>query len=476
MINLAIIRKSASQPAQRAGVLFFNPGGPGGAGTDALPGWFPLFPSELRERFDLISWDPRGIGLSTAVQCFASMADEDRFFTGVPYTLFPVGGSEEIAWIWRFALFGLECARREKDLLAHVSTADTARDLELLRQAVGGEPLNYLGTSYGTLLGATYANLFPDHVRAMVLDGNVDPIAWTNGGKERALLDTSLRLSSDLAAAATLNALLDLCGQASTQHCAFSAGNPLDTHKKWKSLLRRLRAKPVTLNGNLVTYALLLTDMNAWLTTTHPEPTKENPEFKGWAYAGERLQQLWEMSAPGSPAAETKPGPDEPDATGEALNRKRAETYAGPEQRYAVQCAESPNPRNPFAFLELETLSYARARDIGPVWSWGDEPCATWPVRAADRYNGPWDRYTPYPILVVNNTLDPETPYAGALVMAGQLARGELLTVNGYGHTALLNPSTCVSNFEVQYFLDGTLPPPGTVCEQDAKPFTPPVP
>jgi pimeloyl-ACP methyl ester carboxylesterase len=375
----------------------------------------------------------------------------------------------------RFALFGRQCAWRDRDLLAHVSTVDSARDHELLRRAVGGEPLNYLGTSYGTLLGATYANLFSNQVRAMVLDGNVDPIAWTNGGKDRTLLDTALRLRTDLGAAATLNALLDLCGQASTEDCAFSAGSPTDTHKKWKILLQRLRAQPVILNGNLITYALLVADMNAWLTTTQPEPTRDNPEFKGWNYAGDRLEQIWRLTTPGSPAAETNPRPSGTDATRRTPQRKTAETYAGPEQRYAVECAESPNPRNPLAFLELEAFSFARAGDFGPAWSWGDEPCASWPAIAAYRYTGPWDRYTANPILVVNNTLDPETPYAGAVAMAGHLARAELLTVNGYGHTALLNPSTCVGNFETRYFVDGTLPPPATVCEPDAKPFTSPV-
>jgi pimeloyl-ACP methyl ester carboxylesterase len=146
--------------------------------------------------------------------------------------------------------------------------------------------------------------------------------------------------------------------------------------------------------------------------------------------------------------------------------------YPGPEQALAVQCGESPNPRDPRVFLRLDALTYRRAGDIGRWWVWNDEPCASWPARAADRYAGPWDRRTAKPILVIGNTFDPDTPYEGADAMADELARARLLTVDGYGHTALLNPSACAIAYESSYFVDGTLPPPGIVCQQDQQPFT----
>jgi len=105
-------------------------------------------------------------------------------------------------------------------------------------------------------------------------------------------------------------------------------------------------------------------------------------------------------------------------------------------------------------------------------WLWNDEPCASWPAAAADRYAGPWNRPTANPILVVGNTFDPETPYEGAVAMANELASARLLTVDGYGHTALLIPSSCASTYESRYLVEGTLPPPGTVCRQDKQPFT----
>ena len=253
--------------------------------------------------------------------------------------------------------------------------------------------MNYLGLSYGTLLGATYANLFPDQVRAMVLDGNVDPVAWTNGGEDRTFLGTSLRLRSDIASARTLNAFLDLCGQASVDRCAFSAGSTVATRAKWTTLLQRLREHPVTLDNVTFTYAVLASAMNAWLTTTGPQPG-----FIGWTAAAGVLRDLWERSTPGGALTAVEPAAAVRFTTGRGAAGRRAsagaeERYAGPEQGLAVLCAESPNPRTPLAFLVLDPLTYARAGDIGPWWIWNyDEPCASWPATAADRYTGPWNR------------------------------------------------------------------------------------
>jgi pimeloyl-ACP methyl ester carboxylesterase len=473
-IDLAVIRHPATDPAHRRGTLFFNSGGPGGAGTEDLPAWIALFPAEVRARFDLLSWDPRGVGASTAVQCFATLDDEQAFFAGVPEG-FPVGRAEQRAWIDTYARFGQLCAQRNGDLLAHVSTVDTARDLDLLRQAVGDPQLTYRGVSYGTFLGATYANLFPDTVRAMVLDGNVDPVAWTNGGEDRTFLSTSLRLGGDKASAQVLDAFLDLCGQASSDQCAFSAGSAEATREKWRTLLQRLREQPVTVvtptGPQTYTYAALVSTIggsNGILFVPFVEHT--------WTRAAELLQTLWTSRDPNAPL----PAPNAAAAARRITGLRSASRspsagaearYAGPEQGSAVQCAESPNPRHPGVFRALAALAYARAGDVGPAWSWGDEPCASWPATAAARYAGPWDQPTSNPILVIGNTFDPSTPYEGAVAMANALARARLLTVDGYGHTVLLNPSTCASQYESDYLVDGTLPPPGTVCPQNQQPF-----
>src|SRR5262249_9114126 len=156
--------------------------------------------------------------------CFASAQAESRFLDGKTVgSSFPVGTMEMSEWIELYRAFAHHCERRSGSLLRHVSTADTARDLNLLRRAVGDRRLNYDGVSYGTLLGATYANLFPDRVRALVLDGNLDPKAYlhpqrrANGGR---FLTTDLRTRSDQSAARTLHAFLGLCGSVDSAHCA----------------------------------------------------------------------------------------------------------------------------------------------------------------------------------------------------------------------------------------------------------------
>jgi pimeloyl-ACP methyl ester carboxylesterase len=178
-ISVALARLPASDPAHRIGSLFINPGGPGGSGIGFLQGAGQLFPAPVRARFDIVGFDPRGVGLSTPVRCFDSVVEQQAFFAR--FGLFPVTDRE-----WRAAIaasqgFDRRCAERNAAILPHLSTANVARDLDLLRQAVGDRMLSYLGLSYGTYLGATYANLFPDRFRALVLDGVVDPVDYSTG-------------------------------------------------------------------------------------------------------------------------------------------------------------------------------------------------------------------------------------------------------------------------------------------------------
>jgi pimeloyl-ACP methyl ester carboxylesterase len=438
-IHLAVTRRRATDPAHRIGTLFFNPGGPGGSGVAALAQGYEAFSSKVRARFDLVSWDPRGVGSSTAVRCFASRKDEERFLDGVgqPAVSFPVGKAEKKKWIRRYRAFGRRCERTNGGLLRHVSTADTARDLNLLRRAVGDRRLSYYGTSYGTFLGATYANLFPKRVRALVLDGNVNPRSWVhrqtslNDGR---FLSTELRQHSDQGAVKTLDAFLDLCGRAKTKHCAFSAGSPAATRDKYDALLRRVRTDPASAD---ISYADLASVNFRFLTAP-----------ASWTKAAECLQRVW--------------------AKGRYCDLPQPSYRA--EQLLAIMCSESPNP-TPSAFWALDVFANQRSGAAGRNKSWASEPCGSWPATAADRYAGPWDRHTANPLLVIGNTHDPNTPYRSAEAMTRQLARARLLTVDGYGHTELNNPSTCANYWTSRYLIAKTLPPQGKKCEQDLKPF-----
>jgi pimeloyl-ACP methyl ester carboxylesterase len=183
-VSLALIRLPAADPGRRIGSIFVNPGGPGRSGVDAIrKGGRSLFSAEVRARFDLIGLDPRGIIGSTPLRCFDTLEQAQAV---LPPFEFPVTAAEERAWIQADRTFAAACARRGGPILDHMATADVARDLDLLRQAVGDERLTYAGASYGAYLGATYANLFPGRVRALVLDSAVDPVAWATGHGDQA--------------------------------------------------------------------------------------------------------------------------------------------------------------------------------------------------------------------------------------------------------------------------------------------------
>ncbi|MFR9752101.1 alpha/beta fold hydrolase [Nocardia sp. 004] len=535
-IELALIRRLAADPANRIGSLLYNPGGPAGPGTELLPIQYRFFPQEIRDRYDIVSWDPRGSGASTSVQCFATRAEYDAWSAQLPEG-FPVGPVEDKRWIELYAELGRGCQQRDPELLRFVSTADSAQDMDLIRQVLGEQRLTYLGVSYGTLLGATYANLFPDRVQAMVIDGNVNPSSWFD---RTSLLSTFQRNDSDLGSAKTLNKFLKLCAEAGRSRCPFAATNVWLTQAKYAILLQRLLKHP----QGTYTYAATASTVNRSLDNVRFENDPEN-----WDSLARLLQELWLGQTP-SPGTGEDPSPDlisalpgdafpipdgesEPaipnrdppdntlsdttidqpvDASSTTLTQERPdqeqpgstipttpnrnpqdnttpatsiqgppadatpvaqieEKYRGIEQPLAVICSESPNPRNPYAFPALSKFSTLRAGTVGPYWVWIVEACSTWPGRAAHRYAGPWDR-SATPILTLNNIYDPATPYRSAQAMTRQLRNARLLTVDGYGHTVLLNPSSCASAIEANYIINGVLPPPGTICQPDTQPFS----
>jgi len=440
-ISIAVIRHRATDPARRLGSLFFNGGGPNPQ-VQSFAAGFGQFPAALRAQYDIITFDPRGFGYSTQVRCFPTMAAENKFLASLPP--FPVGTRQDAAWERTWARFDARCAARGGPLIDHDTTADAARDMNLLREAVGAPVLNYYGESYGTFLGATYANLFPATVGHMILDGNINPAAWT---RTDSMLPSWLRVGRDQASAAVMRDFLDLCGQVSTSACAFSAGSPAATSAKWDILLDRLRRHPVTIGSRAYTYAAAVSSVPPGQVTQ-------------WKSGARLLQQLWVAStAPGRTQAVS------PQSSAVA-------PYFGQEQQLAVLCSDGPNPRDPRIYPGLARLAYARSGPFGLEFTWQAEECATWPAAAAqDSYRGPWNRRTASTILLFGNTGDPATSYQSSVALSHELARARLLTIDGYGHTEQANPSTCATDYGVRYLLTGALPPAGTVCPQNATPF-----
>ena len=452
-ISIAVIRHLATDPARRLGWLFFNGGGPNPQ-VQSFAAGFGGFPAVLRERYDIITFDPRGFGYSTQVRCFPTMAAENKLLGDLPP--FPVGARQDAVWERTWARFDTLCAARGGALLDHDTTADVARDMNLLREAVGDPVLNYYGESYGTFLGATYANLFPATVGHMILDGNINAVAWTWTGS---VLPSWLRVGTDRASAAVMRDFLDLCGQVTTSACAFSAGSPSATRAKWATLLRRLRRRPVTVGSQVYTYAGAITAVPLGRVAL-------------WQQGAAQIQQLWLASArPGHAAPATSPAANAQAASAAATSGSSA-PYFGEEQQLAVLCSDGPNPRDPGVYPNLARLAYARSGPFGLEYTWQAEECAAWPAAAAqDRYSGPWNRRTASTVLLFGNTGDPATSYQSSVALSHELARARLLTIDGYGHTETNNPSTCAIGYGIRYLLTGALPPAGTVCPQNATPF-----
>jgi pimeloyl-ACP methyl ester carboxylesterase len=462
-IRIAVLRHLATDPARRIGTLFFNAGGPMEQVANLVANFGEFIPAAIAARYDIITFDPRGFGYSTAVRCFPTMAAESKFLGGLSFQglpVFPVGARQEAAAERTWARFDARCARRNGSLLDHDTTADVARDMNLLRQAVGSPVLNYVGASYGTGLAATYANLFPATTGRMVLDANLNPVAWTHPD---GVLPTFLRQGSDQASAAVMRAFLDLCGKTTTSACAFSAGTPAATRAKWAALLRRLRRHPVTIATppQTYTYAIAVTVQSALLHTVSQ-----------WPSAASLLQQLWVASAAGRPSTPASPATRAQASPPATAATAPPAVYTGFEQILAVLCSDSPNPRDPAAYPAVARRAYTRSGAFGPQQTWFLVACADWPAAAAqDRYSGPWNRPTASTMLLIGNTGDPVLPLHDSVAMSRDLARARLLTVDEYGHTEISNPDTCATDYENRYLLTGVLPPPRTVCKQHAAPF-----
>jgi pimeloyl-ACP methyl ester carboxylesterase len=417
----------------------------------------------MRDRFDIISWDPRGMGgrSTPVVQCFDSAEAEARFQSqyaaGLARTQQALAGE-----FTKRAAFNAACIARNGELLRHVSTADNARDLDLLRQAVGEEQISYYGTSYGTFLGATYINMFPDHVRAAVLDGGVAPSAWMGNDGEDLSLSTFVRLGSDFGAAATVDAFIAACGAASPADCAFSAGSEQATRQKWDGLLERARKDGVSLEGDKIDDGTIVSYVQSNLYLV--EPLQGFDRFPGYKAVAAMLQGLWQASEGKAPPADAAPAAEPPPTATPAY--ATYVTSAG--RQLAVICGESPNPESAEASAAQAEASFARA-GLSP-WPFG-APCLGWTARAAEPYRGPWNSPTREPVLVIGNSFDPATSFGSSLRLAQELANARFLPVIGFGHTVLFNPDRCAQAYVTGYLTELKLPPTGAFCRDDHSPF-----
>jgi pimeloyl-ACP methyl ester carboxylesterase len=455
-IALALTRLPAADPGRRIGSLFINPGGPGGSGVEFVQGAGPfLYSDEVRARFDLVGFDPRGVIGSTPLRCYETL---DEALAVLPPMAFPVTREEERVWIRSDRAQARACADHAGPILDHMSTANVARDMDLLRRAVGDAKLTYAGYSYGSYLGATYANLFPGKVRSLVVDGVLDPVAWSTGrGDQARTLPFSTRLRSAKGAYQSLLEFFRLC-DAGGPNCAFSEGNP---KRRYDRLAQRLLREPLELpDGQGGTFLLTYADLVAETLGTMYDPAS-------WPDFAVALQEVSELADPEAAAAAFQ-----------ALRARRGvlqqEDYPNFVEGFpGVACSETHNPSNVGAWSRA-----ARAQDrqfpyFGRIWTWITSVCEPWPGWDDDHYDGPWNRTTANPVLVVGNLFDPATPYHGAVTVDRLLPRSRLLTLAGWGHTSLFS-SACIDAHVSTYLLTTRVPSRGTVCEPDVVPFAEP--
>ncbi|MET7450882.1 alpha/beta hydrolase [Streptomyces sp. NPDC005574] len=418
-IGIALIR-GRSRGGDRIGSLLFNFGGPGASGVSTLPAYSATV-SALRERYDLVSWDPRGVGASEGLRCRSDKAIQAAETVDAT----PDTPAEEQAYFRDAADFGTGCRKAAGKLLAHVSTTDTARDMDLMRQVLGDRKTRYFGISYGTELGGVYAHLFPQNVGRLILDAVVDPSAGTVGHAENQARGFQR----------ALNDYLKSTGQ-----------DPEQGSRKIADLLKRLDAKPLpTASGRKLTQTLAVTGIVLPLYSKSGWPTLTSALASAREGDGSELLTLADEY-------------NERDSSGHYGTTTHAQRV--------ISCLDD---RQRPTLAETRKLLPAFER-ISPVFGsymgWDTAGwCHDWPV--AGQYDTPEVKASgAAPILVVGNTGDPATPYEGARRMADELGSGVgvELTWKGEGHGAYGSGSDCVDSTVNAYLLKGTVPKDGKVC------------
>jgi pimeloyl-ACP methyl ester carboxylesterase len=419
--ELALARRPAD--GESIGSLLVNPGGPGAPGTVLVANAEAFLADELLERFDVVGWDPRGTGSSTSIDC----TDDLDFFFGADHS--PDDAAEVEAQIEAGGELARDCESNAADVLPYLSSSETVDDMESIRVALDEQQINYLGFSYGTLLGTMYADAYPDRVRAMVLDGAVDPTL----GFEEFTRDQASAFDTALAA------FLDDCAR---RDCNFGGDDP---HLAFARLMAQIDAE--SLPGEVAGEARTLGPGEADIGVA----SALYYGVQGWALLGDALRDA--ARGDGSSLLVLADQYTGRDTDGEYDNSQEA--------FYGVSCLDVPTPPAP----EMAAVA-GRVAEAAPVFGassvWLSVPCSVWPVppRGAPRA---YRAEGAPPIVVVGTSNDPATPVKWAEALASQLASAHLVLWRGEGHGAL-GQSDCVDDLATRYFVDLVPPARGTEC------------
>ncbi|MFE0041668.1 alpha/beta hydrolase [Streptomyces albireticuli] len=420
-VDLALIRAKATDPAHRIGSLVFNFGGPGGSGITTLPAFADDY-TKLRTRYDLVSFDPRGVGRSSGVTCLSDK-ELDAYYAA---DAAPDTRAEAKDLVDRVGKYARACEKRAGKVLPHVGTSNAARDMDLMRRVLGDDKLHYFGVSYGTELGGVYAHLFPDKVGRALFDGVVDPTSDPVRGSLGQAKGFQLALGN----------YMDACVK-NSDNCP--------TERQIGELLRRLDEKPVPgAGGRELTRSLATAGIAQALYS----------------------QDFWDYLTEGIEDAENGDGKLLL-ALADSLNGR------GQDGRYstlqaslnAITCADFAQ-RYTADEVEAKVPEFRKASPVfGDFMAWSLTQCTGWPVKGEWQTPDVSAKGAP-PILVVGNTGDPATPYEGARAMVRELGPGVgvELTYRGQGHGAYDGGNACVKEVVDAYLLEGKVPQPGKIC------------
>ncbi|MGY1636801.1 alpha/beta hydrolase [Geodermatophilus sp. SYSU D00742] len=447
-VQIAVARVPATEPANRIGSLFYNFGGPGASAIDYLQANGPGVFASLNRRFDIVGFDPRGVGQSSpAIDCRVDQVTEGLWGHPFPTPL----DLDPDALLGRAQRYVDACTANNGAILEHVSTANVARDMDVLRAALGEERLTYLGFSYGTFLGATYAALFPDRYRALVLDGALDPTAYVHD-------PVGVSTAQNAALERALGRFTAACAADQAACSGFGGSDPLAAYD---ALLATADATPIPAPG----------------FAANPEPVSAEVVLdvtQTLLYS----KRLWGLL--GAALAEAAAGdasrfraifdvavyPEEPDGSDDP----------GPDRFVAINASERQWPRDVDSYLERGAREWAAFPHFWATAAYAEVGFALWPRTDEDAFGGPFVASpTAPPVLVIGTTYDMATPYAGAVQMVRQLGNARLLTMEGDGHTAYAGKSPCIDAATDAFLVDLALPAEGTVCQQEV-PFTAPAP
>ena len=424
-IELAVLRAPATDREARIGSMVVDPGGPGASAVDyASSSWGDA----LSEHYDIVGMDPRGVGESVPIDCLSDK-DMDAYLAGDPDPDTPAEEAEFQATNERFAA---GCEANSGELAAHVSTIEAARDMDVLRSALGETELTYFGASYGTELGATYAEFFPDRVGRMVLDGAVDPTL--------SLLESTLTQAEGFETA--LRSYIQNCLDEGDCYLGDTLDEGLD---RISTFLEDTDQEPLPtqLGDRMLTEGLAGSGIIAALYSRD-----------AWIYLDEGLQDAFDG-----------------DGTILAL---LADSYAHRNQDGSYQdnileafptitCLDDPT-FVPFDEVEAHVAAMTEASPtFGRVFAWGMTTCAGFTARSTETPR-PLHGAGAAPIVVIGTTRDPATPYAEAVALADQLESAVLVSRDGDGHTGYNSGNDCVDGAVEDYLVDGTVPEDGLEC------------